>query len=110
MGRRGRARSKPENLIKRKSPELPKEYPGGNLVSLSESQKESIHLGAIKILTEIGVSGASDFLVTLMVENGAKISDNRILLSERLIEKCLSNCKKNILYGRLNAIFSKRKA
>mgnify|MGYP001166318566 FL=1 len=97
MGRRGRARSKPENLIKRKSPELPKEYYGGNLVSLSESQKESIHLGAIKILTEIGVSGASDFLVTLMMENGAKISDDRVLLSESLIEKCLSNCKKNII-------------
>ncbi len=64
MGRRGRSRSKPENLIKRESPEFPKEYYGGNLVSLSESQKENIHLGATRILTEIGVSGASDFLVT----------------------------------------------
>ena len=96
MGRRGRNRSKPENLIKIKSPELSPEYYGGSITSLSEDQKESIHSGVVKILTEIGVSGASNYLVTLFKNNGAKISNDRIFLSEPLIEKCLSTCKKNI--------------
>ena len=96
MGRRGRKRSKPENLIEIKSPELLQEYYGGSITSLSEDQKESIHSGVVKILTEIGVSGASSYLVTLLKNNGAKISDDRIFLSEHLIEKCLSTCKKNI--------------
>jgi len=97
MRRRDRHRSKPENSFKKsKTPEFPTEYRGGNLVSLSEKQKEQIHAGVLKILTEIGLSGAPEFIVSLMTNNGAKLKNERILLSENLIEKCLSSRKKNL--------------
>jgi len=97
MRRRDRHRSKPENSFKKsKTPEFTAEYRGGNLVSLSEKQKEKIHSGVVKILTEIGLSGAPEFIVSLMTNNGAKLKNERILLSENLIEKCLSSCKRNL--------------
>ncbi len=97
MGRRGRNRSLPKNLISIKSPKLPQEYYGGYISSLTDKQKESIHSGVVKILTEIGVSGASHSLAMLMKKNGANVLDDRVFLSETLIEKCLSTCRRDVI-------------
>ena len=72
-----------------------------NLDFLSKNELEGIHQASLRILDEIGVVLTYGPALTVLMDAGAIINGNRVLLPSTLVENCLAKCPQKIsLRGR----------
>jgi trimethylamine--corrinoid protein Co-methyltransferase len=72
---------------------------------LDESEIEAIHQATLRILAETGVVLAETRSREILTGAGAKVQENRILLPQELVEKCITLAgKKTTIRGRGGAV------
>lgn len=69
--------------------------------SIGQADLESIHLNSLRILDEVGIFLIEEKTRELLVDNGAKLRENRILIPPDLVENCIKKAgKQTALAGR----------
>jgi trimethylamine--corrinoid protein Co-methyltransferase len=68
---------------------------------ISDEEVESIHQAALRVLSEVGIVLSHPQVKELLLEAGATIKEDRILLSPDLVEQSIADCgKKTATRGR----------
>ena len=63
---------------------------------LSTQEVESIHHATLRVLSQVGVVLPHDRIRKQLMEAGATLKDERILLPPEMVEKALASCAKNV--------------
>jgi len=63
---------------------------------LNKDEVEAIHQASMKILSEVGVVLTHPPAIKLMLEAGAKVQGNRVLVPGYLVEACLGKCPRRV--------------
>jgi trimethylamine--corrinoid protein Co-methyltransferase len=63
---------------------------------ISEEDVESIHQATLRVLSEVGIVLSHPGIKELLLEAGATIKEDRLLLSPELVEKAIASCGKKV--------------
>ncbi|HSF79741.1 MAG TPA: trimethylamine methyltransferase family protein [Anaerolineales bacterium] len=76
-----------------------------NFEYITKEEILKVHQASLRVLHEVGILLDDPKAFTLLMENGAKVLDDRVLLPPDLILKCLQSCPSNVvLRGRKSEI------
>ena len=62
----------------------------------SEEDVESIHQASLRVLSEVGIVLSHPGIKELLLEAGATIKEDRLLLSPDMVEKAIASCGKKV--------------
>jgi trimethylamine--corrinoid protein Co-methyltransferase len=63
---------------------------------ISEEEVESIHQASLQVLSEVGIVLSHPGIKELLLQAGATIKEDRLLLSPELVEKAIASCGKKV--------------